>query len=125
MQGFSPKLPLLHDKTGDGLYGLNKTLSDTVKQNLKMLILTNPGERIMDSNFGVGIRRFIFEQDTDQLRQKLSTRITEQITKYLNYVVISDIIISPPNSNDENLLFLKIIYYVPAINIKDTLNITA
>ena len=29
-----------------------------IKQNLKMLILTNPGERVMDPEFGVGIKQF-------------------------------------------------------------------
>ena len=37
MAGISPKLPLQLDKR-DGI-ALNKTLKETVKQNLKMLIL--------------------------------------------------------------------------------------
>ena len=63
MQGYSPKLPLVFDKTEDGPYGLNKTILETIKQNLKMLLLTNPGERIMNSDFGVGVRVFLFQQD--------------------------------------------------------------
>ena len=65
MQGYSPKLPLAYDSTQDGNYALNKTLIDTIRQNLKMLLLTNPGERIMMPNFGVGIRTYLFSEDTE------------------------------------------------------------
>ncbi len=124
MQGFSPKLPLIYDHTDDGLYALNKTLLDTIRQNLKMLLLTSPGERIMDSNFGVGIRKFLFEQDTFSVREELQNKIATQVALYLNFIVIEEIDISPPNSNDENVMFLKIRYKVPSINTNDELNIT-
>lgn len=124
MQGFSPKLPLIYDHTDDGVYSLNKTLIETIRQNLKMLLLTSPGERIMDSNFGVGIRKFLFEQDTFSVREELQNRIATQVALYLNFIVIEEIDISPPNSNDENVMFLKIRYKVPSINTNDELNIT-
>ena len=59
MAGISPKLPLTRDKQ-DG-YALNKTELDSIKQNVKMVVLTSPGERVMDPSFGVGIRKYLFE----------------------------------------------------------------
>ena len=50
--GISVKLPL-RVTAEDGPYALNKDLVETTKQNFKNLVLTNPGERIMDINFGV------------------------------------------------------------------------
>jgi uncharacterized protein len=123
MQGYSPKLPLLYDITEDGVYGLNKTILDTIRQNLKMLILTNPGERIMDSNFGVGIKRFLFENDDDQLRENIQNRIIDQISRYLDYISVIEVNISPVGSNEENLMFINIKYTVPSLNINDELNI--
>ena len=32
-----------------------------IKSNLLNLILTNPGERFMNPKFGIGIRKFLFE----------------------------------------------------------------
>ena len=61
--GFSPSLPLTYNKT-DGPYALLKTIRDVGHQNLKMVILTNPGERVMDPLFGVGISRYLFENNT-------------------------------------------------------------
>ena len=46
MAGLSPKLPLTLDPA-DG-YALNKDLKELSRQNMKMLILTNPGERIIN-----------------------------------------------------------------------------
>lgn len=123
MQGYSPKLPLVYDHTEDGVYGLNKTLIDTIRQNLKMLLLTNPGERIMDSEFGVGMKRFLFEQDTDSIRKTIQDRVLDQVKRYLNYIEIDEINISPVGSNDENTLFVNIRYTVPSLNINDELNI--
>jgi phage baseplate assembly protein W len=123
MQGYSPKLPLMYDKAEDGLYGLNKTINETIRQNLKMLLLTNPGERIMDSNFGVGLRNYLFQQDTSEIRYELDSKIKQQVKKYLSYVQIEEINISPPNSNEENTMFINIRYTVPSLNLKDELNI--
>ena len=53
------KLPLaLSDEYG---YEMLTDLISVFKQNLKTLILTNPGERVMDPSYGVGIRKFLFE----------------------------------------------------------------
>ena len=60
MYGISPKLPLIVDDL-DGHYGLTKTIREAVKQNFKNLILTSPGERVMDQQFGVGLRSYFFD----------------------------------------------------------------
>ena len=56
-EGLSVKLPL-QVNTVDGAYALNKNLEEMAEQNLKMVILTNPGERVMIPEFGAGIRQF-------------------------------------------------------------------
>ena len=91
MNGFSPKLPIMYSKE-DGVYTLNKTILDTIRQNLKMLLLTVPGERLTDIKFGVGLRRYLFLQDTDELRGTIQANIYEQVKKYLSYITIKDII---------------------------------
>ena len=124
MQGFSVKLPVAYDQSEDGLYSLNKTFLDTIKQNFKMLLLTNPGERIMDSDFGVGLRRYLFEQNTEEARKQLRSRIISQTRKYLNFIKIEEINISDPEANEENLVFVNIRFAVPILNVNDELNIS-
>ena len=55
MAGLGPRLPLARD-SGDG-FGLLKSFERMVRQNLKMLILNVPGERVMEPLYGVGLKR--------------------------------------------------------------------
>lgn len=53
-QTISPRLPLASD-TRFG-YTMLVTMKQAIAQNLKCLMLTAPGERIMDPEFGVGLK---------------------------------------------------------------------
>ena len=123
MQGYSPLLPLSYDKDTDGVYRLNKTTLQMIKQNLEMVLLTEPGERIMMKDFGVGLKKVLFELDNQQLRSAIISRITSQVTKYLNYIRLDEINISPPDANQENTMFIQIKYSVPILNQQDVLTI--
>ena len=75
MDGIGPQLPLNKDHRF-GLYSLVQSYKEEVKQNFKNLLLTSPGERMMDPDFGVGLRRYLFEQRTHsvgQIRQKIQS----------------------------------------------------
>jgi len=99
--GLSPKLPLRLDPS-DG-YQLTKTYKEMVKQNLKMLVLTCPGERMMDPIFGVGLRNFLFEQKNGQTYGSIESTIRKQVGMYLPFVEIVDIIFRDMD-NDPNVV---------------------
>ena len=84
MPGLSTKLPLIRDPI-DG-FALTQTYHELAKQNFKMLILTNPGERMMDPSFGVGIRNFLFEPNMPEIQELIETRIIQQTARYLPYI---------------------------------------
>ena len=42
-------------------YEMLVTIKQTTKQNLKCLLLTAPKERMMDPEFGVGLKKYLFE----------------------------------------------------------------
>jgi uncharacterized protein len=90
LQGISPQIPLAYSQT-DGPYSLNKTLGQTIKQNLRMLILTSPGERIMVPGFGVGLYNFLFEQTHTDSFSVIAQRIKEQIGFYMPSVNLEEI----------------------------------
>lgn len=120
MAGLSPKLPLRRDDQ-DG-YLLNKDFKDLVQQNFKMLVLTNPGERIMDPEFGVGLRRFLFEQNNPQTYSQIESKMREQVSRYLSYLKIKNISFNRPSGLDnlsENLLSIKIVYFIEPLQIEN------
>lgn len=93
-------------------------LYDDVKQQigfyLKNLLLTSPGENLSDSNYGVGLRRFMFEQNLPSVRSSIASRISSQISIYLPYLRVSDIQVGATAEEiDENSMKIKIIYSIP------------
>lgn len=97
MAGISPKLPLSVTPE-DGTYGLTKSVTEAITQDLKMILLTNPGERIMDSSFGVGLKRFLFEQKATTTYDAISSKILQQVGRYLPQIKIEKILF---NTNEE------------------------
>jgi phage baseplate assembly protein W len=89
MTSLAPQLPLAEDDSTQ--YAMLTDYSKLALQNLKMLILTIPGERIMDPEFGVGILQYLFENNDRTIRTKISTRINQQVDKYLPYLDILEI----------------------------------
>jgi len=98
--GLSVKLPL---STNDvfGPYDLNRTFEDLAKQNLKMLVLTVPGERIMYPTYGVGLKQYLFEQNNVVTYSDVAGRIREQVSIHLPYIRIDNIDFQTPESNPD------------------------
>lgn len=109
MSGFTPQLPLtLGNQQG---YNLVTSLKDLVRQNFLMLLLTNPGERIMDSEFGVGIKTVLFENFGSLAVPRFEQRLRAQVAKYMPYVVIRNIDYTD-TSQDNSLLSVKVFLYI-------------
>ena len=88
--GISPALPLVYTAP-DGPYGLTKTIPEALIQNFKNLVLTNPGERMMDPEFGVGLRKYLFEPNDAGTYLDIETRIRNQVQKYLSFISVERI----------------------------------
>jgi phage baseplate assembly protein W len=122
-QGLSPKLPVATDSE-DG-YALNKTHAEMVTQNLKNLILTAPGERIMDPNFGVGIRNYLFEMNIAPTHAELLQRVRSQVNMYMSFLNIDDVLIVPEEDSlmDPDSIKLQIRYEIPSLQFVDIMEI--
>ena len=125
MAGLSPKLPVLRDSS-DG-YALTKTYTEMVLQNLKNLLLTIPGERIMNPDFGVGLQKLLFENDTKDTRGRIHDRIRSQVAKYMPFIKVRDSILPDYGSvppGQVNTLFIEIEYYIEPLSAEDILKIS-
>ena len=122
--GLSPKLQLMTDSM-DG-YALTKTYSEMISQNLKMLVLTSPGERVMDPEFGVGIRNFLFEQNIEVTHAEIVNRIKTQVNRYMPFIRVNVALLAPNGDDtmDPNYLSIQLEYYIKPLRIYDVLNIS-
>ena len=119
MATISFKAPASLDKL-DGLTMLS-SIAPTLKQNLKMLLLTMPGERVMTPDFGCGLKRFLFEmRASPHLVSDIEQTIREQVAAYMPVIRI-DRIIFDDFSGDENALSVSIWYSVPSLAISDSI----
>ena len=83
------KLPIV---TTDGrLFDLSYSNEEQMLSNLKNLILTRRGERVMQPLFGTNLQDSLFEQNTDQLKNSIIDSITTAIDFWLPYVSIESL----------------------------------
>lgn len=78
-------------KRGSTMFEQTFTSYDAAKSNLRNLLLTRRGERVMQPNFGSGLHSLLFEQSDDQLETKLEETITESVNFWLPYINIEEI----------------------------------
>ncbi len=117
--GFGPKIPVSVSKAENGL-SLTRNLAENTKQNIKNVILTSPGERVMIPDFGVGIRRFLFENDTPEASAELRSRIVTQLATYMPSVVVKELEVFTV----EQVLNIKLVYFISGILSNDVLDLS-
>jgi len=121
---YGPRWPL---KIGnEDTYELYSTLKDQINFYLKNLILTSPGENISDPNYGVGLRRFLFEMNNEDTREELLSVLYQQIDIYLSDINVSDISVDATDEQiDANTLQISIVYSIPNQIQKEVFNMNA
>lgn len=83
---------------------------EAVKQSLKNLILTDPGERLFQPNLGSGLRSMLFElnlSDEIELIRKFIQNCADNCEPRVNIVSID-----LNNEKDENAISLSIVFQV-------------
>jgi hypothetical protein len=123
---FQPKISMDSDLennvAGNSGYLLVKDIRQNIKQNLKMIVLTNPGERVMDANFGVGLRRFLFEMVDNEVFSRIDSTIRDQVKIYLPYINIDRVRFQEFDEHP-NSIKMSIQYSVPRLSLNDVLTV--
>ena len=100
-----------------------KDFKALVRQNFKMLLLTVPGERVMEPEFGVGIKTFLFELHDATFSQRIESAIKKQTQLYMPLIQIEDIFFDT-SEIDRNSISIAIKYSLPKIGATDLLQFT-
>ena len=105
MTVYGPKWPLSNGERD--FFKMNTNELDQIKFELRNLLLTSPGENLSDLQYGVGLRRYIFDQNTGSTRSRILSDIATQISRYISRISIVDInVVSNPSmirtSNEVN-----------------------
>ena len=125
MPNYSPSLPLTYSPR-DGAFENLQDLISVTTQNLKMILLTAPGEKIMDPEFGVGMRNQLFEQNDISTYTKIKSNINRQVRKYLPFVDIEEVNFRSEDTDfdiQSNRVNVTIRFYIRPLNASEELNL--
>ena len=94
----------------NGVFSTNYTTLTQAKDNLKNLILTKKGERLMNPEFGCDVWLVLFEQmDGDTIESKIETSIVNAVDTWLPYISLTSIVFDyDDNDIDTNRISLDI-----------------
>ena len=129
---FTPQLPLTpnmsrnSEKYISSMFGdfvMIEDLTSLIDQNIKNLLLTIPGEYVRDINLGVGLQRFLFENNTENTILNIKTKIKSQFAKYLSYIKIQKLDVSKSDLN-ENRINISLQYTAGNINQEINLSVS-
>jgi phage baseplate assembly protein W len=86
---------------------------DQVRTNIKSLLLTKRRERVMQPFLGSGLTELLFEQNDEDLEDRIENTILQSLQTWLPYVVIDTIIIEQSNElKDRNSLEVSITFRI-------------
>ena len=87
----------------NGVFSVNYTTLTQAKNNLKNLILTHKGERIMNPEFGCDIWKLLFEPIIEgEIDSKIERTIIDAVSIWLPYLNIDQIIFDYDDNDIDN-----------------------
>jgi hypothetical protein len=99
--------PLRKDIHND--FALTKNSLEQAQHNLKNLLLTYPGERVGQPEFGSRLREVCFEQIDDDLPSKVEEIVRKAVSSWLPYINITEVN-TLTEEGDANKIFVEIKY---------------
>jgi len=107
-------------------FAMTRNSIDQSRHNLRNLLLTYPGERVGNPEFGCRLREICFEQHDAGLPSKIQEAIIESTKQFLPYITIIDIATFTEENQPEKI-FVSIKFSTtldPQINQSITLDTT-
>lgn len=118
---------LLPITRADNHFNQSYTTEEQAISNLKNLLLTSKGERIMLPDFGTNLTQFLFENINQDLLDRIETEIISSIEKWLPNINIIDVRVYTKDFDDPyksrmelHTLFFEIDFSVKPYNNQQT-----
>ena len=99
--------PLRRDKFHD--FALTKNSLQQSRHNIKNLLLTYPGERVGQPEFGSKLRELCFEQIDENLPERIEEEVRRSVSIWLPYINIIEVV-TLTEEGDKNKIFVRMRY---------------
>lgn len=103
MNSINIKFPIEDDKVTNGLFEMNNVTKDALTSNLVLLLLTEKGQRYYQPDYGINIRKYIFEPNDGINQSDVEQEIRDTVRKYIPQLSISSVQIFTSADEDNNL----------------------
>jgi len=113
-------------KSNIGFFNQTFNTFDNTKSNILILLNTIMGERYLNTNFGLNLYKYLFEQLTDDLKQEIIDEIKTKIEIYIPNIVINILNVDFIDINANNNIsrnIIKIFLEFSLNNKTDSINI--
>ncbi len=109
-------LPFRKSDGVEGWFASTTTTIEAVKNNIKNLLSTHKGERYMQPNIGLNLRKFLFEQFTDELRLQIENDILDTLNFWLPFIQVKDLKVemsdATAGSVNNNKLIISVVFNI-------------
>ncbi len=87
---------------------------DAIKNSIKNIFLTTPGQKILSPTFGINLRRFIFEPITSFTSYRIKADILNNLPKQEPRIDLEEVTVIPVP--DEHEFYITLQINVPSLN---------
>ena len=94
---------------GNQDFQMTKTSLEQAQHNIRNLILTYPGERVNQPEFGCRLRDLLFEQLDGELPTRIDEEVRRSISQWLPYVNVVQVE-TLTDEGDTNRVFVQVKY---------------
>ena len=107
-------LPFRRSDGKEGYFASTTTTIEAVKNNIRNLVKTNKGERLMQPQLGLNLRNYLFEQFTDELVLSIQNDIVDVFKLWMPFVEIRDIQINMDENDSigKNKMNINIVFNI-------------
>jgi len=109
------RTPISFASTGNSMFDMSYSIGPQIKDNLKNLLATNAGERLLISDLGANLRSLALEMTAEDVDAEAARRISAAVEKYMPYIELDSFEPSIEKSENDDVILSKIrvIYSVP------------
>ena len=108
-------LPFRKSDGVEGWFASTTTTIEAVKNNIRNLLSTHKGERYLQPNIGLNLRKFQFEQFTDELRLQVENDILDTFEFWLPFIQVRDLQVKMSESGagtGKNTLVINVVFNI-------------
>ena len=107
-------LPFRKSDGPDGWFASSSTTIEAVKNNIRYLLQTEQGERYMQPNLGLGLRKYMFEQVNEDTTVQIQGDILTTIGNWLPFVEVRELDVSMEGSDTtgRNKLSISVVFNI-------------